>query len=80
MLAGAVVVSDPSSYLEEQFENHQDIELFRLEEIQELPAIVEDLLADLDQAQSIADAGRQKAENCHLWSHRADEIERTFSL
>lgn len=78
MLAGAAVVSDSSLYLKEKFENHKEIELFELEEIGELPAIVEDLLDDLPRAQQIADAGREKALQEHTWELRAREIEKTF--
>lgn len=78
MLSGAVVVSDSSRYMKEQFENHREIEMFELEEIGELPAIVEDLLNDLPRAQKIADAGRKKAMRYHTWEQRASEIERTF--
>lgn len=77
MLAGAVVVSDSSRYMVEQFLNHEEVELFELEEIGELPAIVEDLLSDLPRAQRIADAGRKKAQG-HTWAQRAREIEQTF--
>lgn len=78
MLAGAVVVSDSSVYMKEQFENHKEAELFELEEIHELPAIVEDLLSDLARAQQIADAGRKKAMKQHTWEQRARKLEETF--
>ena len=78
MLSGAVVVSDSSLYMKEEFENHREIEMFELEEMGELPAIVEDLLNDLSRAQKIADAGRKKAMKYHTWEQRALEIEKTF--
>ena len=79
MLAGAVVVSDSSAYLKEQFINHEEIEMFELEEIGELPVIVQDLLDDLPRAQKIADAGREKAMHEHTWKNRAEKMEQTFS-
>lgn len=78
MLAGAVVVSDSSRYLKEQFVNHEEAELFALEEIGELPAIVGELLDDLPRAQRIADAGRKKAMEAHTWEQRARVIEEAF--
>lgn len=78
MLAGAAVVSDSSLYMKEQFVNHEEIELFELEEIGGLPAIVEDLLGDLSRAQRIADAGRKKAMREHTWEQRARTMEKTF--
>jgi hypothetical protein len=79
MLAGAVVVTDSSRYLKEQFENHKELEFFELEEIGGLPAIVDDVLGDLQWAQQIADRGRMAAQKNHTWAHRAKEIERTFA-
>jgi glycosyltransferase involved in cell wall biosynthesis len=78
MLAGAVVVSDSSRYLKEQFENHRELELFELEEIETLPDIVEGLLSDLPRAQQMADRGRAAAQARHTWAHRAIEIEKTW--
>ena len=78
MLAGALVVSDSSRYMKEQFANHREIELFELKEIAGLPGIVEDLLSDLPRAQRIADAGRKKAMQEHTWEQRAQMIEQTF--
>lgn len=78
MLAGAVVVSDSSGYLQEHFENHREIELFELSDIGELPVIVQDLLDDLSHAQQIADAGRVKALGEHTWENRARVLAETF--
>lgn len=78
MLSGAVVVSDSSIYLKEQLKNHEEIEMFELEDIGELPAIVQDLLDDLPRAQRIADAGRKRAMQEHTWEQRARELEQTF--
>ena len=78
MLAGAVAVSDSSAYMKEQFVNHEEVELFELEEIGELPAIVEELLGNLTQAQRIADAGREKAMKEHTWEQRARVLAGTF--
>ena len=79
MLAGAGVVSDSSLYLREQFEDHREIELFELDEIGELPVIVQDLLDNLPRAQRIADAGHKKAVRAHTWKQRAEKIEKTFA-
>ena len=58
--------------------NHEEVELFELEEIGELPAIVEELLGNLTQAQRIADAGREKAMKEHTWEQRARVLAGTF--
>lgn len=78
MLAGSVVVSDSSGYLQDHFENHREIELFELSDIGELPVIVQDLLDDLSHAQQIADAGRVKALGEHTWENRARVLAETF--
>ena len=74
MLCGAAVLSDTSTYLEEQFENHVDMELFRLQDIMNLPKLVTDLLADEEHLQQMACKGRQKAEINHIWGNRLDQI------
>ena len=78
MLAGAAVVTDDSRYMGEQFENHKELEYFSLEEIQELPVLVEELLSDLPGTQKMADCGRMAAEKKHTWMNRAKELEKRF--
>lgn len=79
MLAGAVAVTDSSVYMREEFLDtdcaQQKLVMFELEEIEQLPGIVERLLNDADQMQQIADRGYMYAKEHHTWKCRAKELE-----
>lgn len=81
MLAGAVAVSDSSVYMLEEFcgdisDQAAELLLFELDEIERLPVMIKELLADSDRMQQIADKGRQKALSDHTWKVRAKELHR----
>ena len=74
MLQGAVTVSDSSKYMREEFcEN--DMLLFELAELEQLPEQIKGILQDIDNAQKIADNGYAKAMQKHTWKARANELE-----
>ncbi len=74
MLAGAVVVTDSSQYLKEEFSNDEFV-MFELTEIDCLAQTVTGLLQHPDQMQAIADRGLSAAKERHTWGHRACELE-----
>ncbi len=76
MLCGSVALTDQSTALMEEFENNTDILMFSLTEIERLPARLHSLLSPENSAklQAIADNGRQKALQNHLWQRRADML------
>ena len=74
MLAKAVVVSDKSTRLEEEFVDGEDIILFNLAQINELPKRVKALLQDGERLKRIAESGAKKVIEKHLWIHRAKEL------
>ena len=74
MLAGAVVVSDESIYLHNHFTSGQELELFKLPEIRNLPHLVNALLEQPERAQSIADCGYHCAKSNHMWINRIEEV------
>ena len=74
MLAGAVVLSDKSTRLEEEFADGKDIALFDLAQIDALPDRVKTLLSDDEELKKIAENGRRKVMQKHLWIHRAKEL------
>ena len=74
MLCGAAVVSDTSQYLEEQFVNHKEIEMFSLHQLMELPSMVEDLLQQDERRWAMAEAGQKKAMEMHGVCNRVGEI------
>lgn len=62
MLAGAVVVTDKSSYIEKHFEDGKELCCFDLQELEKLPGIVKKLLEQDEARRQIAESGRKKAE------------------
>lgn len=86
MLQGAVAVSDTSGYMKEEFcgfcdtarpkEDNRELIFFELEELDKLPAQVQELLDNPGMAQQIADRGYAKAKQFHTWKARALELER----
>lgn len=67
MQNGAVCLTDYSSYLDAHFHNGQDIVIYRLDELEKLPHMVECLLNDPEKAGSIAARGRDKALKEYTW-------------
>lgn len=74
MLAKSVVVTDTSVYLAEEQKKlqKQSFVTFELPQMQELPNLVENLLAQPEQMQEIADCGYLYAKTNHMWKQRAE--------
>ncbi len=73
MLAGAVCLSEETSYLKEHFEEGKEIVTFRLSGLEELPGKIEQLLKD-NQWKKIARNGYEVACRKHTWEQRAWEL------
>lgn len=73
MLAGAVLVTDKTAYLEGRY-NNEDMLIFDLMKLQELPQQVKVLLADERKREQIAVSGRAKTKTAHTWDKRAEEF------
>lgn len=71
MLNGAVCLTDSSIYLDEILHDRKDCSLYSLTEMERLPEIAKDLLADPERMQAIADGGYELARAGHTWAHRA---------
>lgn len=71
MLNGAVCLTDSSIYLDEILHDGKDCSLYSLTETERLPEIAEELLADPERMQAIADGGYELAQAGHTWAHRA---------
>lgn len=74
MLAGAAVVSDTSGYMEAHFTSGQELQLFSLREINNLPKMINNLLEHPKQMQNIADCGYQAAKEHHMWINRLQAL------
>ena len=58
MLNGAVCVTDTSVYLQEHLHPAKDCYIYSLEEMDQLPGLIQGLLADQDALQGVAEIGR----------------------
>lgn len=74
MLAGAVSLTDSSSYIREQFLDGEDIVLYSLKQMDRIPYIIQSVLNNTDRGAAIAEAGYRKALQQHTWEHRMREM------
>lgn len=74
MLCNTVVLSDRSTYLEEHYKNHEELELFDLTEIEKLPNTIRKLLRDEQKQYAMTQKAYEKASLEHRWEHRAKQL------
>lgn len=74
MLQRSVVVTDRTTYLEQNFEDEKELLMFDLAEMERLPARIKELLSDEEHCKQIAQAGYQKAAREHTWDDRAGTL------
>lgn len=74
MLAGGVVVTDYSSYLEDTFIHGEDILIYDLLDMDKLPDYAEKIIFDRDYAHYIACNAQKKILENHMFINRAIEI------
>lgn len=73
MLAGAAVVTDKSSYIEGHFADGEELCCYDLQELEKLPELIKELLAQDARRKQIADNGRKKQRKNIVLLHRRDE-------
>lgn len=74
ILNGAVCVSDKSKYLCEELAEGEGVCYYDLQNIEELPCIVKNLLQNENKMQDMIHNGRQKVRKKHTWETRANQI------
>ena len=74
MLQKALVITDKTAYLENNFTDGEDILLFDLNHLQEIPARIKELLTCEEKRKRIADNGFKKALQQHTWKNRVVKI------
>ena len=74
ILNGAVCVTDKSKYLCEELGEGEGVCYYDLENIAELPHIVQDLLQNENKMQDIVSKGVGKVRDFHTWDARAKQI------
>ena len=73
MMAGSACLTDFSSGITDCFENGEEVICFGLDEIDRIPAQIENLLIN-DRWKQVGKAGRRKVLKEHTWSARAGEL------
>lgn len=74
MLSGAVCLSDETTYLRDNFKEDEEIVLFELDKLNDLPDKIKKLLNDENIRKNIAQNAYQKAFKEHTWDVRAKEL------
>lgn len=74
MLNGAVVVSEFSRYLADEFEEGRDLFLFDWQDGEKQVQVIKELLADESKRLATAVSAYGKADRRHRWQHRAERI------
>ena len=74
MLQKSVVLTDKTTYLMEHFRNEENICMFDLEKIEQLPDRVKEMLRDIKRLEYIGECGYKKAKEEHTWEARAKKI------
>jgi spore maturation protein CgeB len=78
MLAGAVVVTDDSTYMNRTFTDGKELVLFKRTELANLPERICSLFGHLDCAQEMANCGYEAAQSYHTWKSRVEYIIECF--
>ena len=78
MLAGAVVATDDSTYMNRTFTDGKELVMFKRTELGTLPERICDLFGHLSRAQEIADCGYKVANTEHTWKNRVEYIIECF--
>ena len=73
MLAGAVLVTDDTTYLRGRYDN-SDMLIYQLDRLEQLPGQIAALLADEEQRLQMAERGRAKTAKEHTWDKRATQF------
>lgn len=74
ILNGAVCVTDPSCYLEEELHEGEGVCYFALQDMDDLPEKVKDLLQNDSGRNEIVRRGRAIVEQKHTWAQRAKTL------
>lgn len=74
MLQKAVVLTERNPYLEQQFQDKQDILYYDLAKLEELPHLIRSVSKFPEQLSVIGENGYKKALQSHTWDCRAEEL------
>ncbi len=69
LLQHSLPLTDSSRWIEENFTDGEDIALYDLDHLEELPRIAEGLLSDPDRAEAMIEKGYEKVRDNLTWGH-----------
>jgi spore maturation protein CgeB len=73
-LSGAVCLTDSSKYLQRNFSNNENIIMYDLSRLEELPEIINNVLSNARYRENIADNAYMLAKDKHIWEARGKEF------
>ena len=73
MLAHTVLLTDKTTYLEENYVNGKELVMFSLDEIEKLSELIK-RVSGQGQLEQIAEAGYQKTLKRHTWEYQTEEL------
>lgn len=74
MLSKAVVVTDSSDYIDQEFIDGENIILYSLDDMEKVPGRIHDILNNEEEAMKIAHNGYELAIQSHTWLERAKKM------
>ena len=78
MLNGAVCLTDSSEYLKEILLDEQNVLLYELSGMDQVPDKIRRMLDNPDRLREISEAGYEAAAKGHTWKERAKVLEEWF--
>ena len=74
MMGGSICLTDETRYLRKHFIQFEDIAMFRLDALEQLPALIDRLLGDDALRQKITENAYQKVMDEHTWDTRTEQF------
>ncbi|MDO5521979.1 MAG: glycosyltransferase [bacterium] len=74
MMNQAVTLTDSSKYIEEQYQDKKELFYYKLEELEKLPQIVQEILNDHEMTKELIGKAYEKTNKEHTWKQRAEAI------
>ncbi len=70
----AICVTDTSKYMEENFIDNENVILYSLKHLEELPDRIKELLHNTQKAKSISECGYKEVISHHMWKNRMKDM------
>lgn len=74
MMAGTVCLTDETAYLKEHFSHMEDVVMFSLDHIEDIPKLMAQILENEELQNAIATKAYEKVSRFHTWDVRAGEL------